>query len=656
VEGTPFGRYRLLTLLGRGGMGEVWRAYDTDTDRIVAVKVLPANLANDPQFEQRFRREAFAAAGLANPHVVPIHYFGEIDGRLYVDMRLIDGRDLQSILAHGPLEPARAVGIIDQVASALQAAHRIGLVHRDVKPSNILVDEEDFAYLIDFGIARAAGETGLTGTGNVIGTWAYLAPERLTSGQTDQRADIYALTCVLYECLTGRQPFPGTSVEQQITAHLTLPPPRPSALQPTVPTGMDPVIAQGMAKNPDQRFPTAKELSKAAHAATTAPTWPPSMLPREPVRRPERRAEPPTAPGTPQSSQQWATSGVSPSAPTQHRPETDPNLWGQAPHDAGQTAPTKLSRKRAAIIGGAVSVIVAVIVVAAIVVSNHGDSSPGTTTSKSSTAFPNTGPFTGTFTADFGPNLDLAGKPIGGAAPASKDTWRLRSVCGASGCVATAVPGARFPAKGEVVFDDVGGRWIAVATSTEKCNNVDSERFDVVSLQPRPDGTMAGEWIVSDSEGCYAKRTVTFTRTADTDVSLLTDPASQPSRVVSLAQGLHGRYHNTVTFTDGSKPPESDYSVRTYCLRSGDRCMSFFYSPDYAKPLVFANGKWTLNWPVEGPCSAGGTEHVKQTADYPMPQPPLDPITLLTGHGHWEDTSSACGSSDFDDKFVRTGD
>ena len=162
MEGTPFGRYRLIELLGRGGMGEVWKAFDTATNRVVAVKVLPANLANDPQFEQRFRREAFAAAGLANPHVVPIHTFGEIDGRLYVDMRLIEGRDLEGILAHGPLEPARAVGIIDQVASALHAAHRIGLVHRDVKPSNILVDEEDFAYLIDFGIARAAGETGLT--------------------------------------------------------------------------------------------------------------------------------------------------------------------------------------------------------------------------------------------------------------------------------------------------------------------------------------------------------------------------------------------------------------------------------------------------------------------------------------------------------------
>ncbi|MDT5147195.1 MAG: hypothetical protein QOC58_1840, partial [Mycobacterium sp.] len=192
-EGTPFGRYRLIELVGRGGMGDVWRALDTETHRVVAVKVLPANLGNDPMFIQRFRREALAAAGLNSPHVVPIHNFGEIDGRLYVDMRLIDGRDLQAIIAQGAIEPSSAVGIIEQIASALTAAHRIGLVHRDVKPSNILVAENDFAYLIDFGIARATGESSITGTGNVIGTWAYMAPERITTGQNDSRGDTYSL-------------------------------------------------------------------------------------------------------------------------------------------------------------------------------------------------------------------------------------------------------------------------------------------------------------------------------------------------------------------------------------------------------------------------------------------------------------------------------
>ncbi len=269
MEGAPFGRYRLVELLGRGGMGEVWKAFDTATQRVVAVKVLPAQLAADPMFEERFRHEAFAAASLNNPHVVPIHNFGEIEGRLYVDMRLIEGQDLEHVLADGPLDQARAVKIIEQIASALSAAHKIGLVHRDVKPSNILIAEDDFSYLIDFGIARAAGETKLTATGNVVGTWPYMAPERFTTGQSDTRSDIYALTCVLYECLTSSRPFPGNSVEQQIAGHLTTPPPRPSISRPEVTPELDAVIAAGMAKDPDKRYATTTEMARAARAAIT---------------------------------------------------------------------------------------------------------------------------------------------------------------------------------------------------------------------------------------------------------------------------------------------------------------------------------------------------------------------------------------------------
>ena len=277
MEGTPFGRYRLLELLGRGGMGEVWRAYDTGTDRVVALKVLPGHLAQDPTFEQRFRREAHAAARLNNPHVVPIHDYGEIDGRLFVDMRLIEGRDLHVVLADGPLEPARAVAIVEQIARALQAAHKAGLIHRDVKPSNILVAEDDFAYLIDFGIARAADETRLTGTGATVGTWAYMAPERFRTNTADASADIYALACVLHHCLTGQLPFPGDSLEQVAAAHMFEPPPQPSALRGVIPPAMDEVIATGMAKEPDRRYPTTKDVARAARTALTAPTPQPSL-------------------------------------------------------------------------------------------------------------------------------------------------------------------------------------------------------------------------------------------------------------------------------------------------------------------------------------------------------------------------------------------
>jgi serine/threonine-protein kinase len=271
VEGTPFGRYQLIELLGRGGMGEVWRAHDTAIDRVVALKMLLPHYAQDSDFEKRFRREARAAAGLDDPHVVPIHDVGEIDGRLYVTMRLINGVDLQTLLDAGPLEPARTVHIIEQIATALHSAHQAGLVHRDVKPSNILLPHNDFAYLIDFGIARSTTDTSLTSANTTIGTWAYMAPERFNTGQSAPSSDIYALACVLYQCLTGELPFPGDTLEQVAVSHMVMPPPRPSTERDTIPTAMDQVIATGLAKQPTDRYSSTVAMAAAARQAITDP-------------------------------------------------------------------------------------------------------------------------------------------------------------------------------------------------------------------------------------------------------------------------------------------------------------------------------------------------------------------------------------------------
>lgn len=225
MDSTPFGHYQLQKLIGRGGMGEVYQAYDSDTDRIVALKVLPPHLAQDATFQERFRRESHAAAGVSNPHVVPIHGYGEIDGRLYLDMRLIEGRNLGAMLTKTgkPLDPAFVVGMVEQVAEALDGAHAAGLIHRDVKPSNILIADNDFVYLIDFGLARTAGDAGMTTAGSTLGTLAYMAPERFDGGKVDLRSDVYALACVLYECLTGERPYPADSLEQQIAGHMVSP-------------------------------------------------------------------------------------------------------------------------------------------------------------------------------------------------------------------------------------------------------------------------------------------------------------------------------------------------------------------------------------------------------------------------------------------------
>lgn len=272
MDEKPFGDYQLQELIGRGGMGEVYRAYDTKHDRIVALKVLPHHLAEDVTFQQRFRREAQAAAALNEPHVVPIHGYGETDGRLYLDMRLIEGRPLGSVLSDTGrgLEPSFAVSVIEQVAAALDAAHTAGLIHRDIKPSNILITDRQFAYLIDFGLARTAGEDGLTTAGSTLGTLAYMAPERFDGGNADPRSDVYGLACVLYECLTGSRPYPSDSMAQQIAGHVRQPAPKPSDKDPRL-AAFDDVIAKGMAKKPDERYQTAGELAAAARQALSAP-------------------------------------------------------------------------------------------------------------------------------------------------------------------------------------------------------------------------------------------------------------------------------------------------------------------------------------------------------------------------------------------------
>ncbi|MFD4638214.1 protein kinase [Lentzea sp. NPDC058436] len=264
-----FGPYRIEELLGRGGMGEVHRAYDTTHDRIVALKRLSPGYHDDEDYRARFRREARIVARLREPHVIPIHAYGEIDDRLYLDMRLVEGSDLSDLIHGQTLEPARAVRIVEQVASALDAAHSDGLVHRDVKPSNILVAAGDFVYLVDFGIARSASPaaTSLTASGSVVGTLDYMAPERFESGPVDGRADVYALACVLFACLAGRRPFTADGTAAQIWAHMKEEPPKASPLNPAVPVALDGVIAKGMAKSPADRYTTAGEFARAAAQA-----------------------------------------------------------------------------------------------------------------------------------------------------------------------------------------------------------------------------------------------------------------------------------------------------------------------------------------------------------------------------------------------------
>jgi predicted ATPase len=251
-------------------MGVVYLARDQRLERLVALKVITAELAGEAGYRQRFLDESRLAASVDHPHVIPVYGAGEDGGRLYLAMRYVEGEDLgQLLIRSGRLCPVRAVTLIQQVAAALDAAHAKGLVHRDVKPANVLmaeIDGRDHAYLTDFGLTKPAGTRGLTGTGQIVGTLDYLAPEQIDGGELDHRVDVYALGCVLYQCLTGAPPFSGSDAAV-LWAHIQQPPPRPSDADSSLPHGLDAVVARALAKHPDERFPSAHDLARATAQA-----------------------------------------------------------------------------------------------------------------------------------------------------------------------------------------------------------------------------------------------------------------------------------------------------------------------------------------------------------------------------------------------------
>jgi hypothetical protein len=251
-------------------MGAVYQATQLSLHRVVALKLLAPNLGDDPGFRARFEREGQVQAALDHDHIVPVYEAGQSDYGLFLAMRLIAGPTLKQLIFDDALDPRRTVRLLAQVANALDAAHRAGLIHRDIKPQNILIGDRDHAYLADFGLIKAPDEARLTGTGQFIGTIDYVAPEQVQAEPATPASDIYALTGVLYECLTGEVPFPMPSEAATLHAHVMLPPPVVSARRPDLPPALDAVIAQGMAKDPWSRPSLAAELIQAASRALSS--------------------------------------------------------------------------------------------------------------------------------------------------------------------------------------------------------------------------------------------------------------------------------------------------------------------------------------------------------------------------------------------------
>ena len=264
--GAQLAGHRIIAVAGRGGMGVVYRALQLDLDRTVALKVIAPSLAGDQTFRDRFVRESRAAAAIDHPNVIPIYSAGEADGVLYLAMRFVEGPDLRRLVrAGGRLDPRRAARIVAQVAAALDAAHARGLVHRDVKPENVLLGDSDHAYLTDFGLTKRLDSSGgPTRAGGWVGTLGYVAPEQIRGERVDARSDVYALGCLLCFALTGRGPFTADGDEAVLWAHLSAEPPLVSAIGPGVPTAFDAVIARALAKDPADRHRSAGDLSRAA--------------------------------------------------------------------------------------------------------------------------------------------------------------------------------------------------------------------------------------------------------------------------------------------------------------------------------------------------------------------------------------------------------
>jgi len=320
LVGRSLGPYLLEDRLGAGGMGTVYRAVHRELCQTRAIKVLQTGSANDPSFLERFRREARLAAGLRHPNIVTIYDFGEQDGEYYVAMEYLAGRPLNDVLrSSGPLPPDRAIGMLEQLADALDYAHAQGLVHRDVKPANVMVEPNGHLTLLDFGISRAVDGTRMTRTGLIMGTIAYMAPELLTTGVDGPSVDQYALGVVAYEMLTGRVPFEGTNTPAVIYAQAHTPPPPPRTFRAGLPLALEGSILRQLSKYPDERYPSGRAFVAALRAAVwPTPAPPPSLVAPEPPPTTRRQDPGPHAsqPAGEQATNVRSTASTAPSAAT----------------------------------------------------------------------------------------------------------------------------------------------------------------------------------------------------------------------------------------------------------------------------------------------------------------------------------------------------
>jgi serine/threonine-protein kinase len=467
---------------------------------------------------------------------------------------------------------------------------------------------------------------------------------------------------------------------------------------------LDSVIATGMAKDPDQRYSKTTELARAARSAISsgvpkaatprdpqgtvagvAPSVPTEVRPHEnadaagaptqvrptedvdeawaqtQARPPEatdeawtptqagppehvKKAWAPTEAGTPEHVEKaWASTQAHPDKDLREAPP--PN--GELPDQGSGTGPAPWpwwQRKVIVIPAAAIVTVAALVTIVFAVAGNKPPARPS-------------GPLDATFAVEFGAQTKPNGQPYDNASGGS-ETWVIKSACRSGACVATAskVSGSQSTAS-TLVLDEIDGKWTSVSSTPGTCQNAPTEFWETMSLQSQPDGSLHGEFTVRSTTGCARNQQVTFTRTGDVERNVsIADPEAQPPRVAS-AEGLRGRYQETDTYTDGGRTAEVNFDIQTYCLRTGQRCLSYWLNPDDAKILVFSQNQWVLTTTsADSTCKSGGAAHREITLQYPLPQPPQNPITLLTGRGHYTISGACPFNSDFDSRVERTGD
>ena len=504
---------------------------------------------------------------------------------------------------------------------------------RRTHPDN---DGQRRVLLADFGIARNIDDiSGLTATNMTVGTVAYAAPEQLMGENVDGRADQYALAATAYHLFTGTQPYPYSNPAVVISRHLNAAPPKLAEIRQDLAT-FDPALAIALAKDPNDRYARSSDFVRALTEHNTSPA-----------------------------------AAVLAAAPTASAPVSAPADPAAPKSRLVTTTAAALQRHRGPILAAAACL--AAITVAVTVWRPWTGATPRTDAAPLAQPPQNTGPLTGVYKAEFGPEVEL-GTGKGLNPDGAQGVLEIRSACMPSGCMAIAKATSGPTINRTLIFDDLGGQWVSVATALSTSPAISTgmkagceqglspEVWETVSLQPGENGTATGQYEVTDANNCNTSRAINLTRTGDLDIAGIADPAALPPRKPSLAAGFRGRYRYTYGELVHGQNASHDVegAVQSHCLRTGERCMSYFYEAASAEPFVFVDGQWTLHYnaPVHCGSLTGPRVRIERTAELDLPETPSDPIPVVAGHG--QETISVgnpcAGTQNYTLRFERTGD